>query len=157
MTFLINKLRQFFGKSVKKKDLIEEYDRVVEKLERRSELEEIGTLTASIEHEIKNPLAVIESEIERMSWRFQGHPEIMKGLERIRAQKQRIYDITKIIPILRADATLHEKSMVKTSIQNLVHQSIASVKKEVNTRRVSFQNSGADYFVMLIRRFYRRA
>ena len=147
--FIVSKLRQFFVRGVKKKDLIEEYDRVVEKLERRSELEEIGALTASIEHEIKNPLAVIESEIERMSRRFQGHPEIMTGLERIRAQKQRIYHITKIIPVLRADAALHERSMVKTGIRSLVHQSINSVKQEVNTRHVSFQYSSAanDYFV----------
>jgi signal transduction histidine kinase len=129
--------------------LIEEYNRVVEQLEKRSQLEEIGLLTASIEHEIKNPLAVIESEIERMRYRFQAHREVMAGLERIKEQKERIYAITKIIPALRADSSFAQKSMVKTSITSLVHQSISAVKKELNTRNVTFKyNSAAsDFFI----------
>ena len=149
MSATIKRLVHLFNRRPKDQELIEEYNRVVEKLETRSELEEIGLLTASIEHEIKNPLAVIESEIELMQMRFQSHPEILKSLARLNEQKERIYTITKIIPVLRADATLNEKSMVKTSIRSLVHQSIKAVKQEVSTRHVTFKyNSAAsDFFV----------
>src|SRR5687767_12719908 len=135
-------------KSQQEPELIQEYHRVVEQLEKRSELEEIGSLTASIEHEIKNPLAVIESELERMIMRFQHQPAVVAGLERIKEQKERIYAVTKIIPVLRADATFSEKSMVKTNIRSLVHQSIKAVKREINTRHIVFKdNMSSDFFV----------
>lgn len=146
----IKRIRQiFYIRKPEEQKLIEEYNRVIEELEKRSVLEEIGSLTASIEHEIKNPLAVIESEIQRMKRRFQANPEIITGLERIEAQKQRIYTITQIIPVLRADADFSEKSMVKTSIRSLVSQCVNAVKREVNTRNIVFKYNSAsnDFFI----------
>lgn len=95
----MNRLISFFRRRPKEEDLIDEYTRVVQRLEKRSELEEIGMITASIEHEIKNPLAVIESELEMMMARFQYDPHVIAGLKRIKEQKERIYAVTKMIRV----------------------------------------------------------
>src|SRR5438067_2110323 len=88
----IRRIIQFFNtKNTDEQNVAEDYSRMKEMLERRSTLEEIGLLTASIEHDIKNPLAVMESEIQRMKRKFQANPEVIAGLERIDEQKQRVY------------------------------------------------------------------
>src|SRR5258708_1257166 len=46
----------------------------------QEQLATLGLLTASIEHDIRNPLEVISSEIRRMKKRYQSHDEIVDGL-----------------------------------------------------------------------------
>ena len=136
---VIKRIRQAFSPSNSEEQyIVEDYRRIKEMLERRSDLEEIGLLAASIEHDIKTPLAVIDSIIYRMKKRFQANPEVIAGLEKIEEQKQRIYTITQIIPVLRADTSFSDKYKAKVSVREVINRCIKEVKQEVNTQNISF-------------------
>lgn len=137
---ITKRIRQIFKyRNVDIDELMESFTRTQEMLQRRSVLEEIGLLTASIEHDIKNPLAVIESEIDQMKNRFQGYPAVIARVERIEEQKERIYAATKIIQLLRADEDFYTKSMSKTNINDLMHSCVKAVKQEMNHRNIVFR------------------
>jgi signal transduction histidine kinase len=143
-------MRQLFKyRHVNIEELLESNTSMREMLQRRSSLEDIGMLTATIEHEIKNPLAVIESEIYRMKNKFQANPEIMARLERIEAQQMRIYEAANIIVFLRPPQDLSEGRLGKISINDLINGCIKDLKREVNTKDVVFKNETRSirYFV----------
>src|SRR2546423_12859969 len=119
------RLRQLFKYwHVNIEELLESNTSMREMLQRRSSLEDIGILTATIEHEIKNPLAVIESEIDRMKNKFQANSEIMARLERIEAQQMRIYAAANIIVFLRPPQDLSEGRLQKIRINDLINACI---------------------------------
>ena len=100
-------------------------------LEQRSVLEDLGALTASIEHDIKNPLQVVDTELTRMREKFQANSEILPYIQRLQEQKARIFAATQIIPILRGKKDFYERFMVKINISDLINRSIKAVKKEL--------------------------
>ena len=119
--------------------LVESNAMMKEMLEERSALEELGILAASIEHDIRNPLEVINSEIAMMERRFQADPTIRAHLAKIEEQKDRIYASMKIISLLRAHESYYEKSMSKTNINDLIHRCVKAIKVAMNTANIVFK------------------
>lgn len=111
-------------------NLIESYARMEELLQNRTTLEEIGLLAGSLEHDIKTPLGIIQSEIFRMKHRFQSNEEIIAGLERIEQARHRIYEALRIISMVRADEDYYVQHMSRTSLTDLVNRCIKAVKSE---------------------------
>ncbi|HEU0143676.1 MAG TPA: hypothetical protein VFQ47_02715, partial [Nitrososphaera sp.] len=108
----IKRLWQLFKhRHVDVEQLVKSHSDMQEMLQMRSSLEELGLLAASIQHDVNNPLAVIESEIKRMKNKFQYDPEIMTHVERIEFQKMRIYEATKIIMFLRPQQDTSQKRL----------------------------------------------
>jgi len=155
LSTLIKRIKQIFKyRKIDIDELIEDNRRMKEMLERRSALEDLGALAASLEHDIKNPLGVLESDIGTMKSKFQSNPEVLSWLARLEAQKRRIYAATGIIPIVRVDADFNEKFVSKVSIRDLINGCVKTVKNEVNTKDVSFlvlrqhkASSNKEYFV----------
>lgn len=111
---------------------------VRERLERVSILEDLGVLTASIEHDIRNPLGVIETEMDGMKEKFQARPEIVRHLDKIEDQVDRISATTEIIETLRGGKAYYERFMTKTSIGDLLSRSIKAVKDELKPSNIIF-------------------
>lgn len=113
-----------------------------EKLERVTILQDLGILTASIEHEIKNPLQVIANDLAEMSDKFQSNKELLRDLNEIEQQRQRIYAATEIIKNLRAGPEFYAEHMTKTSIRDLVFRSVKAVKGEMKPYNILFKIDG---------------
>lgn len=103
-----------------------------ERLEHKSVFEDLGALTASIEHDIKNPLQVSNNLIIAMKHRYQAQEEITGRLDEIQRQNQRIFAATEIIEILRGGRSYYERLMTKTSVGDVVNRSVRAVKVSMN-------------------------
>jgi signal transduction histidine kinase len=135
----IKRIRQLFKhKSIDLDELIENNARMKEILERRSVLEEIGALSASIEHDIKTPLATMRLVIRNMETKFQHNSDIMIHLAKLETHRSRIAAIIRTISISRADADFYERYMLKTNLREVIHRCIKTVKDEVNTKNIFF-------------------
>jgi signal transduction histidine kinase len=104
----------------------------------RNELEIIGILTATIEHNVKNPLAVIETEIQYGKRKFQALPHVMDFLDRLEFQRQRIYHTMQIVPLLRGEKFFGE-NFQRISVNSLLEQSVSDIKRELRTYNVFFK------------------
>lgn len=128
-----------------------DFAKVEEQLQRRSVLEDIGALTASIEHDIKNPLGVVEIELTRMREKYQSNVDIVSRINRLEEQRQRIFAATQIIPVLRGEKDYYEQFMEKTNVGDLINRSIKAVKKEMNTHGILFQVDGKPIYTRAYR------
>jgi two-component system NtrC family sensor kinase len=137
----IKRLWQLFKhRHVDVEQLVKSHSDMQEMLQMRSSLEELGLLAASIQHDVNNPLAVIESEIKRMKNKFQYDPEIMTHVERIEFQKMRIYEATKIIMFLRPQQDTSQKRL-KINVHDFINHCIKDLKREVKTNNIVFKQS----------------
>jgi signal transduction histidine kinase len=128
-----------------------DFANVQEQLQRKSVLEDIGALTASIEHDIKNPLGVIDIELSRMRERFQSNAEVSAFVTRLDEQKQRIFAATQIIPVLRGDKDYYDRFMEKTNVLDMVNRSIKAVKRELNTNNIHFKTEDRNVYIKAYR------
>jgi signal transduction histidine kinase len=119
---------------------------VRERIERISILEDLGILTASIEHDIRNPLVVIRSQLRKMKERFQSDIEVLNSLAKIEPQLQRISATSEIIKTLRGGRDYYEKFMERTSIGDLVNRSIKAVKEEFKTSNILYKTDGSSLY-----------
>lgn len=103
-----------------------------EKIEKKSQFVELGMLASSIKHDVNTPLATMSFDIGAMKNRFQHDTEIIKKLERLEESMERIYAIVKVVDILRGDKAFFDRDqfMSKTSIFEVVHRAVRSVKNE---------------------------
>ena len=96
---------------------------------RRHELETLGLMAASIEHDVKNPLGVLESEIYMLRQILQAaHPSVIARLDRIDEQRKRIFAAVSVIPLLRGDREYWEQFIGKTDVAALLSRSVRDVK-----------------------------
>lgn len=116
-----------------------QFDEAKQRLKERSALADIGLLTASIEHDIRNPLVVIGVELKRLKSALQASPEIVSKLEYIEEQKQRIFDATTVVPLLRASNAFFQQYMQKVTLNDLINASIKDVKREMNPTNIYFR------------------
>jgi signal transduction histidine kinase len=128
-----------------------------EKLLQRSVLEDLGALTTSIEHDVKNPLEFMNSELERMRIKFKNDTEVMPFVERLEEQKARIAAIAGIIPVIRGERAYYEKYMEKTNVGDLINRCIKAVKVEKNTQNISFRTWGKPLYIKAHRQMIEQA
>jgi signal transduction histidine kinase len=113
------------------------------KLEERSALEDLGLMTASIEHDIRNPLQVIGSEVKRLKEKLQAQPQLITKLDEIDQQKQRIFDATTMVPLLRGSPEFFDGLMSKVTMNDIVNAAIKDVKREMNPQNMFFRVNDA--------------
>ncbi len=104
------------------------------RLKERSVLEELGILTASIEHEIKTPLAIMNLEIYQMKDDHQANHGVVMSLRKLEESMTRIYAASQIIEFLRGDRAFfnRDRFMSKTDATEAINRAVKSVKKGMN-------------------------
>jgi signal transduction histidine kinase len=99
------------------------------RLQVKSAFEELGFLTARLEHELHNPIGTMDSHISLMRQQFHDDVEILGFLESLEEQLGRIQASLAIIPLFRGDAEYFRHLMRRTDLRNLIDHAIKSVKR----------------------------
>jgi signal transduction histidine kinase len=120
---------------------------VEHRLTERNWLADLGALTASIEHDVRNPLQIIDNKIAEMRRKYQANDDILSRLKEIEAQNVRIFATTEIIPVLRGEEEYYTQFMEKVSIRDIVLKSVRAVKEEMNTDNIHFSSDDRILFV----------
>lgn len=109
-------------------------DRAHERLRERSVLEELGILTASIEHEIKTPLAIMNLEICQMKDDHRDHTGVAASLRKLEESMTRIYAASQIVEFIRGDRAFFNRDsfMTKLDVSEAVRRAVKSVKRGMN-------------------------
>lgn len=104
-----------------------------ERLHERSQLEELGALASSIEHDIKTPLATMALNINTMKKRFQNNDEITVKLKKLEESRKRIAAIVRVISFLRGDRDFYarDRFMEKVNMVEVAHRAVKAVKIEL--------------------------
>ena len=106
------------------------------------EPKDVEVLMASIVHEIKNPLAVLQVEIEKMRRSFQNDAQIMKFADRLEEQRRRINAATSTISVFRygRDRTIREDPEAEPiNLEELINDSVKGVKREIRGDEIYFR------------------
>lgn len=122
---LVFALRDHFAIIKSEKSLVEE------RLLTRSEFEELGVLTASIEHELRTPLGVINSEIINLKRKYQSNEELMRRIDLLDKQRVRMLAATQIVNTLRGRRENFVNRMESVHVADLVRRSVRDVKREL--------------------------
>lgn len=121
-----------------------------ERLRQQSRLAALGAIAASIEHDMKTPLAGISTKLELMRHLFQ-EPKIQEFLDKLEVDKSRLASIAKVVPFMRGAEEYYDRDrfMGKISVVELVNIAIRAVKVELelDTQKYFFRNRNADQFV----------
>jgi signal transduction histidine kinase len=102
----------------------------------RSVMEDLGALTASVEHDIRNPLYVSDAILERFRAKLQEQQEPLGQIDRLQEQNRRIFAATEVVRTLRGGADFYDQFIIKTNIINVVSGSVAAIKEGLNTEGV---------------------
>jgi signal transduction histidine kinase len=118
-----------------------------EQSQRRSQLEDLGALTASIGHDLRTPLGIINLEIKMMKGKFQSNYEVVSGLEHLEDQARRIYAVTQIISIFRGSKDYFESFMEKANVTDLINHCIKDIKKEMGIQNITFRTERKAFYI----------
>ncbi len=120
-------------------------------LYQKSNLAVLGLISASIEHDLKTPLANLQTDIKTIKTAFPNNNRLKKYIERLENDRYRIFATARIIPFIRAsqDYFATDKFMEKISITEVINLAIRSVKIEnrLNTEKFFFKNKNKDVFI----------
>lgn len=97
--------------------LLADRNDVTEAFRIRSVTEELGALTASVEHDIRNPLSNLRKKLATLRREYQADSHLLKGLSFVDQQIDRIRAATDIIPLFRETDEYYEK---RRQLWNLV-------------------------------------
>lgn len=153
MRWLLNNIRTVAFKLTNYNDHID----VVEHVEKRNSLEELGTLTATIEHDIRSPISIMQSEIYELKRKFHHNDEIIHPLEKLEKQLDRIDVSLSYIRLSRGNTDFFERVMEKTELVSLINRAVKVVKSERNTGNIYFSVSGKNLFIKAYRPMLERA
>ena len=103
-----------------------------QKLKIKGEFEELGFFAASIEHELRNPLEVVEGEIEFLKARTQTNEELQGRFSNLERQLSRISVAADIINVLRSKRADILRKMKPVSPLHHLNQAVKYVKKEMS-------------------------
>lgn len=106
---------------------------VEQQLRVKGEFEELGYFAASLEHELRNPLEVLDDEIEVLKKRTQSDDELQQHFAILQQQMNRISVAADIINVLRSKREDIIRKMKPFSLVANVNQAVKDVKKELPT------------------------
>jgi signal transduction histidine kinase len=99
----------------------------------------LAAIMAWLEHELRNPLAVMNAEIASMRRRFQANSEVLTALERVEKQIRRIFALSEILEIVADKSAFFERDMKEVSIGDVLRHSINALRQEIGTRKFVFK------------------
>jgi signal transduction histidine kinase len=105
----------------------------------RSEFEEIGLLTASIEHELRTPLGALRSKLNEMAREYQHLENIQKDVALLQTQRERILNATRTIRILRAGHEFFSKKLAMLNLMDMARSAVKDLKKELDIDNIIFE------------------
>lgn len=118
---------------------ISEKKKMEEQLLQASKLANIGKLTASIAHEIGNPLASIFSLIQELrALKFTNKKDIAFTVDSLKVINNHIERISKIIRGLSDFARVHTSDKVMTNLSEILDRTINLVKYDKRFKRIQF-------------------
>lgn len=106
------------------------YVDAMQRLETRSALEDLGRLTASLEHDLRNPLLAMDSRIAEMRRQFGHDVRIERFLEELDHLLSRLQHSVAMVPLLRREAGHFGQFMRKVAAGDLLHRAIKDLKRE---------------------------
>lgn len=136
---------------IRKLTYYDEYRDAMMRLERRSELEELGSIVGAIGHDISTPLASMGAVILRTRHRFQSNDDIQIAMNKLEDERQRIGEVIRMVTYVRGDAKYFEGAMGKVSVLEVLHRSIKSLKATTDTSAIYFKVDGRDIFIKAYR------
>lgn len=105
----------------------------------RSEFQEIGLLTASIEHELRTPLGVLRSKLNDMGREYQHIDSVVADVQFLQTQRERLLNATKIITILRAGQEFFNKRLTAVNLAHLARSAVKDLRKEYDLKDIHFK------------------
>ncbi len=125
-------------------------EEIEERLLRRSQLEELGALASSIEHDMKSPIGEMSLIISTMRRQFQSHSSVLDGLDKLENAKKRMAAIAKVVQYLRGDKAFYdrERFMEKVNVLESVYRAVKTVRSELNidSDKILIKVEGKDVF-----------
>lgn len=139
IVFYIGMLVKFVNGLCLFRIIIFEFKKLTEQHIQQNVFEDIGLLTASIEHEMRNPLMVLQTDIQIMKQRFQHNEQLLPFIYRLKMQADRIFAASQIISYLRKDTESVSNFMGKEEIEIIIRQTIKLLKKTIDTSNIYFK------------------
>jgi Na+/proline symporter/signal transduction histidine kinase len=140
-----NLLGDFIGGFVIIVEDISEKKKMEEQLIQASKLANIGKLTASIAHEIGNPLASIFSLVQELRLlKFNTKKDIEFTIESLNTIDNHIERISKIVRSLGDFARLHTTEKTMSDISEILDHTINLVKYDKRFKRIEFSKHIGD-------------
>jgi signal transduction histidine kinase len=102
------------------------------------ELEDLGSLMAYIEHEVKGPLQIIATEVNVLERETQPDSKVLRRTTVINREVQRIFAVMRMIQVLRARPEDYDELMTKVSVRDLITRSITTTKRKLRSAPIYF-------------------
>jgi signal transduction histidine kinase len=105
-----------------------DFQDVMDTMRTRSLAEELGVLTASIEHDVRNPLANIRKLLVVLKDKYQYDKFLQNKTTQLEAQVRRIRAAVDVIPAMRETADFYKTKSMKWNLLDICNTSISYVK-----------------------------
>jgi signal transduction histidine kinase len=100
-----------------------------EAVRNKSVAEELGVLTASIEHDIKSPLALIEKDVDNLKRQYQHNTSLTDRLNKLLQHADRIKTAASVIPATRELIENFDEIAADLNVVAVLRSAVAAVKK----------------------------
>lgn len=126
-----------------------DFREVNEAMRVRSLTEELGVLTASIEHDIRNPLSNIRKEFTLLRGKRQADAYVQDKIKVMEDQVRRIKAAVDVIPAMRETEDFYRKKFLRWNLVDLCRTAATAVKRAQEGRdvRIDLSHSTAEIFV----------
>lgn len=105
-------------------------DSALQQLEIKGDFETLGYLSSSIEHEIRNPLAVFKDEIDDLKSKFQHRVDLTEQFVKLEKSADRIAIAADVINVLRKKKEEFAEDLKECLVVERVNSSLRYVRKE---------------------------
>ncbi|MGC8755021.1 MAG: sodium:solute symporter family transporter [bacterium] len=146
-----NPLKDVIGGFVIIIEDISEKKKMEEQLFQASKLANIGKLTASIAHEIGNPLASIFSLIQELrALKFNNKKDIQFTIESLHTINSHIERISKIVRGLGDFARVNTSERIMSNVSDILDRTINLVRYDKRFKRIEFSKQSDDIPMLFV-------
>ena len=123
--------------------LYSDFRQVQEILRERSLTEELGALTTSIQHDIRNPLANLRRQIDTFQRQYQADNRALEHLSFMLLQTERIRTAAEIIPAIRETSSESRRLFRSYNIVAIARDATQAVKRVDNFGNIIFRQDSS--------------